>query len=93
MPLMTPEQYEKSLRTPKLEVYMFGKRVSNPVDDPIIRTSMKAVAKTYELDQRPEYEEIMTARSHLNGQQINRYAHNCIEARRQGLRRVFRSAQ
>ena len=75
MPLMTPEQYEESLRTLKLEVYMFGKRVSNPVDDPIIRPSMKAVAKTYELAHRPEYEEIMTARSHLNGQQINRFTH------------------
>ena len=75
MPLMTAEQYEESLRTLKLEVYMFGKRVSNPVDDPIIRPSMKAVAKTYELAHRPEYEEIMTARSHLNGQQINRFTH------------------
>lgn len=75
MPLMTPEQYGESLRSLKLEVYMFGKRISDPTEDPIIRPSMKAVAKTYELAQRPEYQEIMTARSHLNLKRINRFTH------------------
>jgi len=42
MPLMTAEQYEESLRKLDLLVYMFGKRVENPVDDPIIRPSMQA---------------------------------------------------
>ena len=73
--MMTPEQYEESLRTLNLEVYMFGRRISAPVDDPIIRPSMNAVAKTYELAQRPEFEDIMTARSHLDGRLINRFTH------------------
>ena len=75
MPMMTPEQYEQSLRELNLEVYMFGKRVENVVDDPIIRPSMNAVAKTYELAQRPEYKDIMTAGSHLTGHRINRFTH------------------
>ena len=61
MAMMTAKQYEESLGKLKLVVYMFGKRVGNVVDDPIIRPSMKAVAKTYDLAQRPEYEELMTA--------------------------------
>jgi 4-hydroxybutyryl-CoA dehydratase / vinylacetyl-CoA-Delta-isomerase len=73
--MMTAEQYEASLRLLNLEVYMFGKRVENVVDDPIIRPSMKAVAATYELAQRPEYEAIMTATSHLTGKRINRFTH------------------
>ena len=47
--MMTARQYEESLRKLKLEVYMFGKRIENVVDDPIIRPSMNAVAATYEL--------------------------------------------
>jgi len=75
MPMMTAEQYEESLRRLNLVVYMFGERVKNPVDDPIIRPSMQAVAKTYDLAQRPEHEDIMTAVSHLTGEKINRFTH------------------
>jgi 4-hydroxybutyryl-CoA dehydratase/vinylacetyl-CoA-Delta-isomerase len=75
MPLMTAEGYEESLRQLNLVVYMFGKRVENVVDDPIIRPSMKAVAKTYELAHRPEHEDIMTATSHITGNRINRFTH------------------
>jgi len=75
MPMMTAEQYEDSLRHLNLKVYMFGQRVGNVVDDPIIRPSMNAVAKTYELAHRPEYEELMTARSHISGERINRFTH------------------
>ena len=49
MALMTAKQYEDSLRRLNLVVYMFGKRVKNVVDDPVIRPSMKAVAKTYQM--------------------------------------------
>ena len=53
MPMMTAQEYEESLRRLNLVVYMFGKRVENVVDDPIIRPSMNAVAKTYELAHLP----------------------------------------
>ncbi|MBW2061006.1 MAG: 4-hydroxyphenylacetate 3-hydroxylase family protein [Deltaproteobacteria bacterium] len=75
MPIMTAEQYEESLRKLNLVIYMFGERVENPVDHPIIRPSMNAVAKTYELAHLPEYEDLMTATSHLTGQKINRFTH------------------
>lgn len=75
MPLMTPEQYEESLRKLKLKVYMMGRLVENPVDDPIIRPSMNSVKMTYALAQMPEYEDLMTATSHLSGNKINRFTH------------------
>ncbi|MGE4519654.1 MAG: 4-hydroxyphenylacetate 3-hydroxylase family protein [Desulfobacteraceae bacterium] len=73
--LMTAAQYEESLRKLNLKVYMFGKRVENVVDDPIIRPSMNAVAATYEFAHMPEYEDLMTATSHITGKKINRFCH------------------
>jgi len=72
---MTPEQYEESLRRLGLVVYMFGERVKNVVDNPVIRPSMNAVAKTYELAHRPEHEDIMISTSHITGKKINRFTH------------------
>ena len=71
MTMMTAAQYEESLRKLNLIVYMFGERLTNVVDDPIIRPSMQAVAKTYELAHMPEHEDLMTAISHLTGKRIN----------------------
>jgi 4-hydroxybutyryl-CoA dehydratase / vinylacetyl-CoA-Delta-isomerase len=75
MPIMTSAQYEESLRRLNLVVYQFGERVKNVVDDPIIRPSMKAVGKTYELAHSPEYRNLMTATSHVTGKRINRFTH------------------
>ncbi|MEA3222077.1 MAG: 4-hydroxyphenylacetate 3-hydroxylase family protein [Thermodesulfobacteriota bacterium] len=75
MAMMNASQYEESLRKLNLVVYMFGKRVKNVVDNPIIRPSMNAVATTYELAHKPEHEDIMTATSHLTGKKINRFCH------------------
>jgi 4-hydroxybutyryl-CoA dehydratase/vinylacetyl-CoA-Delta-isomerase len=75
MALKTPEQYEESLRSLNLKVYLQGELVENPVDHPIIRPSLNSVKKTYELAQLPEYQELMTATSHLTGEKVNRFCH------------------
>jgi len=75
MTMMTAEQYEESLRSLNLVVYMFGKRLNNIVDDPIIRPSMQTVAKTYDMAHCLEHEDIMTATSHITGKKINRFTH------------------
>jgi 4-hydroxybutyryl-CoA dehydratase/vinylacetyl-CoA-Delta-isomerase len=72
---MNAKQYEESLRKLNLNVYMFGKKIENVVDDPIIRPSMNAVAATYEFSLMPEYEDLLTATSHLTGKTINRFCH------------------
>ncbi len=72
---MTKEEYVESLRKLNLKVYAFGKRIENVVDDKIIRPSMEAVALTYELAHTPEYEDLMTATSHITGKKINRFCH------------------
>ncbi|MGI5971341.1 MAG: 4-hydroxyphenylacetate 3-hydroxylase family protein [Oscillospiraceae bacterium] len=75
MALMTKEQYIESIRRLKLNVYMFGKKIENTVDDPIIRPSLNSVAATYELAQDIRYEDLMTAASNLTGRRINRFCH------------------
>lgn len=75
MPMKTAQQYEESLRKLSFKVYLQGELVENPVDHPIIRPSMNSVKATYELAEDPQYEELMTATSHLTGEKINRFCH------------------
>lgn len=75
MALKTGQQYEDSLSQLKFKVYLQGELIQNPVDNPIIRPSMNSVKMTYELAQDPQYEELMTATSHITGQMVNRFCH------------------
>ena len=75
MPLMTGEQYIESLRKLKTRVYLFGERVENFVDHPMIRPSINTVAMTYDLAHDSQYEDLMTATSSLTGKKINRFCH------------------
>lgn len=75
MALMTGEQYIESIRNLNMEIYIFGKRIQNPVDDPILRPSLNSVRMTYDLAQLPEYEDLMTVVSPETGKRINRFTH------------------
>ena len=75
MALMTGEQYIESIRKLKMNVYMFGKKIDCPVDDPILRPSLNSVRMTYDLAQMPEYQDLMTAVSPYTGQRVNRFTH------------------
>ena len=74
MALMTGTQYIESLRKLNTRVYMFGEKIENWVDHPIIRPSINCVAMTYDLALEPAYEDLMTTISHLTGKRINRFA-------------------
>ncbi len=72
-PIRTGAEYIESLRGRNLAVYLFGERVDEPVDHPIIRPSINAIAQTYDLAlQAPE---MATALSPLTGKRINRFLH------------------
>jgi len=75
MGVMTREEYIESLRKLNLKVFLFGQKVENTIDHPMIRPSMNSVAMTYELANMPEHEELMTATSNLTGEKINRFTH------------------
>ncbi|MFV0516582.1 MAG: 4-hydroxyphenylacetate 3-hydroxylase N-terminal domain-containing protein, partial [Aminipila sp.] len=73
--LMTGAQYIESLRKLKTRVYMFGEKIENWVDHPMIRPSINCVAVTYDLAQDPQYADLMTVKSTLIGETVNRFAH------------------
>ncbi|MHA2134298.1 MAG: 4-hydroxyphenylacetate 3-hydroxylase N-terminal domain-containing protein, partial [Candidatus Thorarchaeota archaeon] len=74
MVLMTGEEYRESLRRrDPLQVYMLGERVENPVEHPIIKASINSVALTYDLVHDSEHSEMLTAKSSLTGNKINRF--------------------
>ena len=75
MALKTPQEYLDDLRKHNIELYMFGEKVENYVDHPIIRPSINAMAMTYKLALEPEYEDLMTVKSSLTGNIINRFTH------------------
>ena len=48
-PIRSGADYIESLRGRNLKVYLMGELVAEPVDHPIIRPSINAVAETYDL--------------------------------------------
>jgi 4-hydroxybutyryl-CoA dehydratase/vinylacetyl-CoA-Delta-isomerase len=72
-PIRTGAEYIESLRGRKLKVYLMGERIAEPVDHPIIRPSINAVAETYELAVRNP--ELASAVSPLTGERVNRFLH------------------
>ena len=75
MALMTGKEYIDSLRKLNTRVYMFGEKIENWVDHPMIRPSINCVAMTYGAAHDPQYADLMTVTSSLTGHKINRFTH------------------
>jgi len=71
--ITTGDQYIESLRGRNLKVYLFGELVDDPVEHPVIRPSINAVAQTYDLAN--EHPELGSAESSLTGATVNRFLH------------------
>ena len=72
-PMVSADDYLNSLRGRQMNVYFRGERVLEPVDHPVIRPSINAMAETYRLaTERPE---LASVRSEIGGCQINRFLH------------------
>ncbi len=72
-PLASGAEYIESLRGRNLKVYFLGERIAEPVDHPVIRPSINAVARTYDLAN--EYPELASAYSSLSKRRVNRFLH------------------
>ena len=75
MALMTGEEYIDSIKKLNMQIYLLGKKINNPVGNPILAPSLNAVKMTYDLAQDVEYRSLLTAVSHLTGHVINRFTH------------------
>ncbi|MFW9900899.1 MAG: 4-hydroxyphenylacetate 3-hydroxylase family protein [Candidatus Thorarchaeota archaeon] len=74
MPLKTPDEYFESIKRP-VNLFMFGEKIEEFWNHPIIKPSINTVMKIYELAQIEEYKDLMTVKSHLTGEIINRFTH------------------
>jgi 4-hydroxybutyryl-CoA dehydratase / vinylacetyl-CoA-Delta-isomerase len=65
--------YIDSLRDRGLRVHFLGEQIDEPVDHPVVRPSVNAVAATYDL--AVEAPELATVHSSLIGRPVNRFLH------------------
>ena len=75
MGMMCGDEYRESLRRLKPEVYYLGKKIESVADHPAIIPHINSVALTYEMARAPEFEELLTTKSHLTGEKINFFTH------------------
>jgi 4-hydroxybutyryl-CoA dehydratase / vinylacetyl-CoA-Delta-isomerase len=76
--IRTGAEYIDSLRGRDLTVYLFGEKVAEPVDHPIIRPSVNAVAATYDLGRT--HPELATVISPFTGEPVSRFLNICTSA-------------
>lgn len=67
--------YIESLRGRGLKVWLFGQLIEEPVDHPIIRPSINALARTYDL--ALENPDLASVVSPFTGERISRFLHVC----------------
>ncbi len=71
--IATADDYINSLRGRRMNVYFLGERVPEPVDHPVIRPSVNAMAETYRIaSERPD---LATTHSGIADVQVNRFLH------------------
>ena len=72
-PITSGAEYVESLRGRGLKVHFMGKMIAEPVDHPLIRPPINAVARTYDLAN--EDPALASAVIGASGQRVNRFLH------------------
>ncbi len=81
MGIRTESQYWDSIRKQKPVVYIFGEKIDNIIDHPLIKGSASGAALTFRYANDPAYRDLFTVHSPLVNEPVNRYVsvHNTIE--------------
>jgi len=75
MGMMRGDEYRESLKALKPEIYYMGEKIKSVVDHPAFIPHVNSAALTYEMAWAPEFEELLTTKSHLTGEKINFFTH------------------
>jgi 4-hydroxybutyryl-CoA dehydratase/vinylacetyl-CoA-Delta-isomerase len=75
MALMTPEEFEDSLKGRRPRVFMNGKRVENILENRNTRTVVESNKASYRWALDPRYSRIMSCHSPLVDETVNRYTY------------------
>ncbi len=71
--MKTPEEYKKSLKMMKPNIYKFGKLIKDVTTDPLTKRTIEGHAQIFAASQLNEYKDILTTTSSLTGDRISRY--------------------
>ena len=74
--MITGSEYRQRLNKMRRNTYMDGELIGR--DDSRLEGAVNVIAKTYDMPTDPEfkeYEDVMTATSHLTGEKVNRFCH------------------
>ncbi len=74
MAIKTKEQYQQSIRDRKpMNVWFLGEKVEDVTTFPPLAASFSAVSKVYELASDPDWQDLVTVESHINGERVSIY--------------------
>ncbi len=71
--MRTKSDWVAGLRKMRRNVYLQGEKVAR--DDERMRGAIDILGTTFELAEKPEYADLLTATSHLTGKKISRFCH------------------
>jgi len=71
--MKTPEEYKKSLKMMKPNIYKFGKLIKDVTTDPLTKRTVEGHAQIFTASQQDKYKDILTTTSSLTGNRISRY--------------------
>jgi 4-hydroxybutyryl-CoA dehydratase/vinylacetyl-CoA-Delta-isomerase len=75
MKIRTKQDYIESLQKQPVNVYCMGEKVKDRSTFAPFAPHVNSAAKTYEMALTPEFEDLLTVKSHLTGKKINRFTH------------------
>lgn len=75
MKLKTAIDFKESLKKLNRKILVMGEPVSDVTSHAVTLPHVNCAAMTYELGNIPEYEDLLCAKSHLNGKKISRFTH------------------
>lgn len=67
--------YKESLKFQEISLYIRGEKVKDRSNHPMLIPHINSAGKTYELVNDPQYENLLTANSHLSNNKISRFTH------------------
>lgn len=71
--MKSSNEYIERIKSLRPNVYIDGELVSR--DSPLLQPGMNVIALTYDMANDPQYDDILTARSHVKDEKVNRFCH------------------
>lgn len=73
MSVSSEEEYYQSIRDQSPVFYIFGERVENPFENPLVKGQLNAIGQTYALANDSDYRDLLVDKSSILDEEINRF--------------------